>query len=382
MVSEFERENKFGVYEGTTFKAAGFERYLTEENLHLTWPRLASGAFDQKDQTLKDMESAHAGIGKLRELRSTLSTLRNFNLAVGADGRNRTLLGQYGTITARCAPKASEFLFGPARWIRGLLKPEEGRAITYLDFSSQEICIAGFLSGDKNLQRAYATTDPYISFGKDSRYLPDHATKASHYRERELLKSCLLGIGYGMQARNLAVRIKQLPIFAQDMLRRHRETYPDFWIWVEDVSNQAFLTGEISTPYGWRMSVTSDTRATTLQNWPIQSLGSEMLRVSVEMLQRAGITVNAPVHDAVVVEASLASIDEVTAEAKQIMERAIKVVMGDLVHCRVGGEPVCWPDRYMDSRPAAQEMWRRVIRFLGEQNSDTSGAKVRHRVIS
>jgi hypothetical protein len=130
------------------------------------------------------------------------------------------------------------------------------------------------------------------------------------------------------------------------------------------------------------MAVTSDTRATTLQNWPIQSLGSEMLRVSVEMLQLAGITVNTTVHDAVVIESSLDCIDEVTAEAKQIMERASKAVMGDEMHCRVGGEPVCWPDRYMDSRPAAQEMWGRVMRYLGEQNSDTSGAEVRHRVIS
>jgi len=382
VVSEFERENNFGIYEGTTFKVSGFEQYLVQENLHLSWPRLASGAFDQKDQTFKDLESTHAGIGKLRELRSTLSTLRSFDLAVGLDGRNRTLLGQYGTITARCAPRASEFLFGPARWIRGLLKPEEGRAIAYLDYSSQEICIAGFLSGDKALQEAYATTDPYISFGKASRYLPDHATKTSHYVERELLKACLLGIGYGMQARNLAARIKQAPIFAQDMLRRHRETYRGFWAWVAAERDRAFLTGEISTPYGWRMAVTSDTRATTLQNWPIQSLGSEMLRVSVEMLQLAGITVNTTVHDAVVIESSLDCIDEVTAEAKQIMERASKAVMGDEMHCRVGGEPVCWPDRYMDSRPAAQEMWGRVMRYLGEQNSDTSGAEVRHRVIS
>ena len=54
VVSEFERENNFGIYEGTTFKVSGFEQYLVQENLHLSWPRLASGAFDQKDQTFKD----------------------------------------------------------------------------------------------------------------------------------------------------------------------------------------------------------------------------------------------------------------------------------------------------------------------------------------
>jgi hypothetical protein len=79
------------------------------------------------------------------------------------------------------------------------------------------------------------------------------------------------------------------------------------------------------------MSVTSDTRATTLQNWPIQSLGSEMLRVSVEMLQLARITVDTTVHDAVVIESSLESSDEATEEAKQIMQRASRAVMGDEV---------------------------------------------------
>ena len=70
------------------------------------------------------------------------------NLAVGGDGRNRTMLSPFGTVTARNAPSTTKFIFGPSVWLRGLIKPAEGYGLAYIDWSQQEFAIAAALSGD------------------------------------------------------------------------------------------------------------------------------------------------------------------------------------------------------------------------------------------
>jgi DNA polymerase-1 len=87
----------------------------------------------------------------LRELRHALGELRLNSLAVGLDGRNRTLLSPFRSKTSRNQPSNAKAIFGAATWIRGLIKPEPGTALAYLDFSSQEFAIAACLSGDERM---------------------------------------------------------------------------------------------------------------------------------------------------------------------------------------------------------------------------------------
>ena len=84
----------------------------------------------------------------LRELRTSLSQMRLNDLAVGPDGRNRALLSAFRSRTGRNQPSNSTFIFGPAVWLRGLIKPEPGNALAYIDWSQQEFGIAAALSGD------------------------------------------------------------------------------------------------------------------------------------------------------------------------------------------------------------------------------------------
>jgi hypothetical protein len=89
-----------------------------------------------------------------------LSELRLNNLAVGTDGRNRTLLSRFKSKTARNQPSNAKFIFGPSVWLRGLIKLKMGHSVAYLDRSSQEIAIAAALSGDDAMWKGYATGDP------------------------------------------------------------------------------------------------------------------------------------------------------------------------------------------------------------------------------
>ena len=127
---------------------------------------------------------------------------------------------------------------------------------------------------------------------------------------------------------------------------------------------RGYMTSEIRTPFAWRMTITKDTRQTALQYWPIQSLGAEMLRVAIDMMQESGIAVCAPVHDAVVIEADLAEMEYTVNHAMALMRRASSAVMRGAVECRVDAQVVRYPDRYMDDRKEAQVMWDRVMRLL------------------
>src|SRR6476659_9940813 len=122
------------------------------------------------------MARAHPAVASLRELRSALSDLRLNDLAVGGDGRNRTILSAFRARTGRNQPSNSRFIFGPAVWLRSLIKPPPGHAVAYVDWSQQEFGIAAALSGDHNMQAAYQSGDPYLAFAKQAGAVPADAT--------------------------------------------------------------------------------------------------------------------------------------------------------------------------------------------------------------
>ena len=53
------------------------------------------------------------------------------------------------------SPATVNLFFGPAKWLRGLIKPPEGYGISYLDWGGQEFGTAAALSQDKNMREAY-----------------------------------------------------------------------------------------------------------------------------------------------------------------------------------------------------------------------------------
>src|SRR3954454_5063385 len=153
---------RYGVYEGSTFKADRFAAYLVAKGI--PWPRLPSGALALDDNTFRDQAKTWPMLQPLRELRHALGELRLEALAVGSDGRNRCLLSTFSSRTGRNQPSNTRFLFGPATWVRSLIRPERGTALAYIDFSSQEMAIAAALSGDGALLEAYLSGDIYLGF--------------------------------------------------------------------------------------------------------------------------------------------------------------------------------------------------------------------------
>ena len=207
LIAEIDRN--YNVYDGRTFKVDRFATLLAANNI--PWPLLESGRLDLSDDTFRQQARAYPLVSPLRELRSSLSDLRLNDLAVGPDGRNRTLLSPFQSRTGRNQPSNTRYIFGPSVWLRGLIKPPPGHAIAYIDWSQQEFGIAAALSGDAAMQSAYQSGDPYLTFAKQAGAVPPDATKETHGQQRELFKQCVLATQYGMEAQSLALRIAQPP---------------------------------------------------------------------------------------------------------------------------------------------------------------------------
>lgn len=354
-----EIDAQYGVFDGETFKAALWAAYL---ELHgIPWPRLESGALALDDDTFRQQAKAYPLVAPIRELRSALSEMRLASLTVGDDGRNRALLSPFGSRTGRNQPSNSKFIFGPSVWMRGLIKPAEGFGLAYIDYAQQEFGIAAALSGDLAMQEAYRSGDPYLAFAKQAGAVPTDATKKTHKAKREQFKACVLAVQYGMGADALAQRIGQPAIHARHLLELHKRTYPRFWRWSDATVDEAELNGRLWTVFGWELRPSCPSNPRSLRNFPMQANGAEMLRLACIHLTEACIRVCAPVHDALLIEAPLETLDAVVAQAQALMAQASADVLGGF-ELHSDAKIVRHPDRFMDER--GEMMWGKVMNLI------------------
>jgi hypothetical protein len=314
--------------------------------------------------TFKDMARIYPAVAQMHELRFTLAAMRKNNLAVGRDGRNRTSLKPFSSVTSRNQPSTSKFVFGLAMWMRGLIKPPPGYGIAYIDWSQQEFAIAAALSGDANMMEAYRSGDPYLKFGKQANAIPPNGTKETHPREREMYKQCVLAVQYGMRARGLSKRIGQPKIVADDLLLTHQQTFRDFWRWSEAAVDTAMIRGSLYSVHGWQVHTVADCNPRMLANWPMQTNGAEMLRLACCFGIERGIEICAPVHDAVLICAPLDRLDADVASMQAAMAEASRIILGGF-ELRTDADVIRYPDRYSDER--GETMWAQVTRLLARE---------------
>jgi hypothetical protein len=348
--------------------------YLKREGLYDLWPRLDTGKLDMRRKTFENMSKGFPQLEALRQLRHTRDKMRKVKLAVSKmDGRNRVVLWPFQSKTGRTQPKASEWIFSPAVWLRSLIKPEPGMAVAYVDYSSMEFLLAASLSdghtGPANpMLDMYRSGDPYLAFAKSVGAVPQSATKKSHGEVRDRYKVMLLSTQYGLSAPSLAARLKITEFEAHEMLGQHHEQFAQYWAWSDDYIQYAMQTGYIETAMGWgyHVGIVGAVNERSLRNWPIQSAGADILRIACIMAERHGIKLLAPVHDAVLIEAPIERIEVDVALMREIMRRASKVVLNTSAEgtheLRTDKTIVCYPNHYADPRGAT--IWAHVLQLI------------------
>ena len=383
---------RYGVYVHNaagdwTFNKKLFEDYLRREGLLDGWPRTEKGELSMKRKTFENMSKGWPQLEDLRQLRHARDKMRKFKLAVGRDGRNRTVLWPFKAKTSRTQPKAAQWIFSPAVWLRSLIKPDPGMAVAYIDYSAMEFLLAASLSdghcGPVNrMLEMYRSGDPYLSFAKAVGAIPDHITKqtlGNYGVVRDRYKTMLLAVQYGMQAETLASRLGVTNFEAHEMLSQHRMQFRPYWSWSDDFVQYALQTGVMRTAFGWhcRTGIT-EFNERSIRNWPIQATGADILRIACILAVRHGIKLLAPVHDAVLIEAPIERIEADVALMREIMRRASRIVLNadasGTHELRTDVKIIRYPDRYSDKR--GDKIWGEVLELLAKCGQIAAGREV------
>jgi DNA polymerase-1 len=371
LIAETDRD--IGVYSSGVFKHARFEQFLVDEGLD--WERTVSGRLKLDDDYLKQRADTHPKIRALHELRGALNLMSNITqsranprvrrMAPSSDGLARCQLWPFGAATGRNTPRAREFIFGPARWLRGLIKPAPGYAVAYIDWSQQEFAIVAGLSGDQNMLHAYASGDVYMALAEAVGMVPPGSDAADYPEQRAVCKIIILGMSYGSGWRSIA-RNANLPAeVAHQAYAGHKRQFATFWAWTDAVVHSAEMHRVISTRFGWQQLVNHATEQLTLMNFPAQATGAHAMQIAAIAATEAGLRVCCPVHDAFLISAPVDQIDADIAAMREIMRKAGRAVCG--VDIRTDVDKVVWPNRYSDKRGA--KMWDSIMTLLARHKS-------------
>jgi DNA polymerase I len=380
---------KYGVYvrgggDDWSFSMERFIAYLAREGI-TGWPLLESGKLNMRRKTFEEMSKGWPQLEGLRQLRYARDKMRKVKLAVGADSRNRTVLWPFKSKTSRTQPKAAQWIFSPAVWLRSLIKPGPGMAVAYIDYSSMEFLIAASLSDGQcgatnNMLDMYRSGDPYMAFAKRVGAIPEHVTKGMFEQPqyarfaivRERYKNMLLAVQYGMMVDTLAARLGISTFEAHEMLAQHHQLFAQYWQWSDDWLQQSLQTGVMRTAMGWtcRTGIT-EFNERSIRNWPIQATGADILRIACILATRHSIKLLAPVHDAVLIEAPIDRIEAHVALMQEIMRRASRIVLNADANgsheLRTDYTIIRYPDRYSDKRGVA--IWDEVLHLLTEHRN-------------
>jgi hypothetical protein len=373
LIQEIDKD--YHVFEDGSFKESFWERWVWQHGL--AWPRLPTGRLELGKKVFRDMARSYQAVAPIHELRASLGQLKGDKpgLIINGDGRNRVGFFPFSTRASRNAPSSAEFIFSLPSWMRGLVAPRPGYGIAMLDWSQQEFGIGAALSGDENMMAAYESGDPYMQFAIQAGAAPPGATKATHSAIREAYKACVLGIQYGMAQWTLAGRIKQPVFVALGLLNAHRQVYRKFWRWSEANVDYAMSNKTLHTTFGWTLHVDSpETNPRSLANFPLQAHGAEMMRLACIFAVERGVTVCCPNHDAFLIEAPLASLNQAVAVATKAMADASDVIL-DGYRLRTESQIIRYPGHYTDKRDAAAQMWDLVwsaIERLGMERHETA----------
>jgi DNA polymerase-1 len=386
---------EFPIFNEDSFDIAPskFAEFLKKKGWFETWPKTKGGKKGTK-QPKRDLKSTLPQMAlkypELKKLTSVLeirsATKLGLNFPIGPDNRHRVNFWPFGSVTGRCTPSSSMFMLaGGSPAFRHLAKPAEGEILIEADWSAQEVWVAAYLSDDKAMQRMLQKDDPYIAFGEMAGVIPPGSLeklgvkecKVRFAAERSRLKSITLGVLYGKTVFTVAAECGITIEEASKLLRLHKQLFPQFWLWVEWMVNESLATRKIATKLGWqRWLLTKKERdakkdedqrhkkvQNSLQNFPMQSHGAEMLRLALVYATERGLGVCAPLHDAIFVVAREEQEEWATQTLRECMQQAAVDLIGVTIPIEMF--VIRYPERFVpDDKPMAVAVWDKMMASL------------------
>ena len=327
------------------------------------------------DKPFKMMAALNPYLEDLRQARRLLEGFKHFELPILADGRCRGKYVPWVQVTGRSSPGRGSIFALPA-WTRWLIKPGEGRGIAYIDLKSAEFGIAAALSHDPNMMRDYIDMLAgriecvYFELAKRAGQVSVDANVADHKPVRRLWKTACLAMMYGQSPEGLS-RSAGIPLSSARIIQRaFKDRYAGYWSWTHREIVHAHCRGEIETVCGWKLNVNVLTKDGTLQNFHPQATCADIMRRAVALMADRGIAICEIVHDAVMIEDSLSTLEATVQSARDCWRQASREVLGfdleaDAKLCR-------YPARYADDD--GKSMWGTLMGLLAkEENRNGEG---------
>lgn len=319
----------------------GFSEFIKKADYQ--WQTTNSGSYyDTSKSYFKEKARHYPELRLLHQSRKTIDALKSSDLVpLLKNGHIKAPDVAFNQRTGRNSPKPSQgFMLNLPPWLRSLIKPKIGNVMIGVDWCQQEIGIAAALSGDKRYQLVYndINGDVYLGLAKLAGAVPQNATKISHPYERQAFKAVQLGIGYGKGVHSLALDIftasrendghyrltfQQAILKAEELLIWHRQTFSDYWNWIDAQTAKARKDGYIQSIDGWTYFVTDTVRDSQLQNFPMQANGAAMMRKAVvHAANRGTFDLICTLHDAIYANATESNAEFVANEIVQCMDMA------------------------------------------------------------
>ena len=253
--------------------------------------------------------------------------------------RYRTL-NPFSTVTWRCAPSPSNgWVFGWDKSLYCVIEPQDGKWLVELDFSSEETFIQAQVFDDQAYRDLYASKDIYLYTGvltgmiprEDFDSMSKDDLKTKYKKQRDLLKTFTLAIGYGAGNKTLAGKTG-LPLSEVEKFRKNYDKAFSRTMYVRNELKNRMESGRLKCLWlanGLCATLNRHKIKTSFNaplNYPIQGTGSVILAKVARDFEREGIRTIATIHDAVVFEVDEGDMETIK-KARDLMKNAADYVL-------------------------------------------------------
>jgi DNA polymerase-1 len=314
------------------------ESFFAKAGLLELFRRDGKVSFDKN--LLADFADRHPAIPLIRAARRVYDLQKERVLSgefVGADGRMHPEYRHLGTHTGRQTSRWPNVL-GLGRVFRPLIAPEPGRGIGEVDLRQIEVGVAAAVYHDDKLIAMFNSGDVYAAmaqdFHREELTEEDVALASDEFRKkhpglRNRMKTCTLGIIYGLTPHGLALYLDTTKEQAAALQERFMSMFPALRQALSDTASFGAIRGYAATASGLRRYRAH--RAGPLsrweQNWltnhPVQGSAAVVFKAAGNRLdklyRRYGAWLIIPMHDAYVFEAPLGALPEVAGLTARVM---------------------------------------------------------------
>jgi len=248
---------------------------------------------------------------------------------VGSDYRIRDKIDQFGPVTGRftCGLHSVK-KDGP---MRSFFRANDGYQFVIADFSQHEPRILFGLANDrKNIEAIRENRDIYVEFIMS-------LTRKSFgecMEFRGVGKEVVLSLINGKSLFSLYDEIRNeidISMSYEEFKEFIKAHYSEIFNWRKRITRESRAQGYITTLFGRKRNITTDTRDSQLFNFPIQGLGADGFKMALikidERLRNMDAQIVHIIHDEIIVEAKSEVVEDVAVIMKDSMKKSLSCVL-------------------------------------------------------